>query len=258
VTVSSVEVGDPNRFSILPGDPGTIDSVNWSNLPSFMAWESPGNWCWGEIYELYPDLQVVLREGDEIVATMNSVPAVLCRMAYAASGYDDVLVCAVEQRDGDFDCLSLLSISVAAAHRGRGIPELLIRHAVVHARQAQLSSVIAPLRPTSKHRYPLIDIDEYVSWERSDGLVFDPWLRLHQRLGAEICGTARQSLVIRQRTDRWEQHIGFRMPAPGKYIVPGALCPIVVDEVGIGTYMEPSIWIRHAVDFNSLSPLSLR
>ncbi len=36
------------------------------------------------------------------------------------------------------------------------------------------------------------------------------------------------------------------LPGPGTYVVPGALAPLVVaDEVG--TYVEPDVWLVHAV-----------
>jgi hypothetical protein len=37
-----------------------------------------------------------------------------------------------------------------------------------------------------KHRYPLTPIDRYLSWRREDGTHLDPWLRTHERLGANI------------------------------------------------------------------------
>jgi hypothetical protein len=54
-----------------------------------------------------------------------------------------------------------------------------------------LDTLIAPVRPTLKHRYPLTPIERYLSWRRPDGTHLDPWLRTHERLGADIVKVAR-------------------------------------------------------------------
>jgi len=38
----------------------------------------------------------------------------------------------------------------------------------------------------------------------------------------------------------------MRFPADGEYVFPEALAPLVV-EAGIGTHIEPNVWIRHSV-----------
>ena len=44
----------------------------------------------------------------------------------------------------------------------------------------------APFRPSWKERYPLVPIERYAAWRRADGLLFDPWMRVHERLGASV------------------------------------------------------------------------
>jgi len=111
---------------------------------------------------------------------------------------------------------------------------------------AGLGSVIAPVRPTLKQRYPLIPIEEYVAWRREDGAHFDPWIRLHERVGGEIIAPAPASMVMRAPVADWEGWTGMRFPADGEYVFPEALGTLVV-EAGIGTHIEPNVWIRHSV-----------
>lgn len=41
----------------------------------------------------------------------------------------------------------------------------------------------------------------------------------------------------------------MRFPESGKYVVPGALEPVVIDiESDIGLYIEPNVWMYHPVD----------
>ena len=38
-----------------------------------------------------------------------------------------------------------------------------------------LASLVAPVRPTEKHRYPLSAMEGYAEWRRADGGRFEPW-----------------------------------------------------------------------------------
>ncbi len=44
----------------------------------------------------------------------------------------------------------------------------------------------------------------------------------------------------------WEGWTGLAFAADGDYVVPGALVPVRFTG-GTGVYLEPNIWMRHAV-----------
>ena len=48
----------------------------------------------------------------------------------------------------------------------------------------------APARPDMRERYPLAPMERYAEWSRPDGLMFDPWLRTHERVGGRLAGIA--------------------------------------------------------------------
>jgi hypothetical protein len=58
------------------------------------------------------------------------------------------------------------------------------------------AQLIAPVRPNWKAPYRLTPIERYAAWTRPDGLPFDPWLRVHARLGGRILGVEPGSLRI--------------------------------------------------------------
>jgi len=112
---------------------------------------------------------------------------------------------------------------------------------------AGLKSVIAPVRPTLKSRYPLTAMENFSRWKRPDGLHIDPWVRAHQRLGATILGAAPRSMTIVGTVAEWEQWAGMVFPETGLYVVPDALDLVQIDrEQDRGTYVEPNLWMRHA------------
>ena len=102
------------------------------------------------------------------------------------------------------------------------------------------------MRPSLKHRYPLTPIERYIEWRREDGLLFDPWLRAHERLGAEILGIAEDSLVSVGSVADFEEWCGLQFPESGDYVVEGALVPVEIDrEHDRGVYREPNVWMQH-------------
>ena len=121
----------------------------------------------------------------------------------------------------------------------------MIRTFTDNARAVGLSAVVAPVRPTWKERYPLIPIERYVGWRREDGTHFDPWIRIHERVGGEILVAAPRSMTITASAADWEEWTGMRFPGDGQYVF-GGLAPLVVRE-GVGTYVEPNVWMIHQV-----------
>ena len=102
------------------------------------------------------------------------------------------------------------------------------------------------MRPNLKHRYPLVPMERYITWRRPDGTHLDPWLRTHERLGAEIVRVAPESMRVPGTVAEWEEWAGMAFPESGSYVVPGALVPVEVDrERDEGLYVEPNVWMVH-------------
>jgi hypothetical protein len=142
---------------------------------------------------------------------------------------------------------ALLAV-VDERYQGRRLSGKIVRGMAQAAKRAGLEQLVAPVRPTWKSRYPLIPIERYMYWKRDDGLPFDPWIRLHWRLGAELLGVAASSMEVRGTVSEWEEWTGMALPESGQYVVPGALVPVTIDrERGEGRYVEPNVWMRHAL-----------
>ena len=106
--------------------------------------------------------------------------------------------------------------------------------------------LVAPVRPNEKSKYPLISIDDYVTWKTNDGLPFDAWLRVHARIGARIIKPCHEAMTIRGTRLEWEEWTGMKFPQNGKYVISGALNPMEMDfDKSEGIYVEPNVWIVH-------------
>ena len=202
---------------------------------------------WGKLRTELPELQLVLwdAERDAVVGHARTMPA---READGLpGGIDDVLETWFgEGERPEPDVLSAMVAVVDARRRGEGLSRLLIEEMRQLAGRAGFSSLIAPVRPTGKERYPLIPLERYAWWTREDGLPFDPWIRVHARLGGELLEVCPASMRIEGTREEWEAWAGMSFPDDGDYVVPDALEPVRF-AAGRGVYVEPNVWMRHRV-----------
>ena len=85
-----------------------------------------------------------------------------------------------------------------------------------------------------------------MTWRREDGSLFDPWLRLHERIGARMGPPMTASYRIAGTVAEWESWLKMALPESGDYVFPGALSPLAVDrETDECTYLEPNVWMIH-------------
>jgi GNAT superfamily N-acetyltransferase len=216
-------------------------------FPAYMNENEPGNLYWGRLYSDFPDFQVALVDGDRLLAEAHAVPLPWDGSREdLPSGWDEGFVRGMTA-EAPSSALMAIAISVAPDQQGRRLSSRMIGTFTDNARAAGLSNgVIAPVRPTWKERYPLIAIEEYVRWRRDDGAHFDPWIRVHELVGGELLEAAPRSMVIRAPAADWSEWTGMAFPGDGEYVFPGGLATLVVED-GIGTHVEPNVWMLHRV-----------
>ena len=203
--------------------------------PRFLLHDPVSNERWHRLFDEFGEFQFVAIEDGELLAEGCAIPVAgmphAWRQAFLTEGEPDRL-CAIQ-------------VLVALEHQGRGLARPMLEHMRGLA-QARGWELVAPVRPTWKARYPLVAIERYARWRREDGLLFDPWLRAHERLGAEVIGTAGNAMQIPGTIEQWQDWTGMFFPESGSYVVPGALVPIEIDvERDQGVYDEPCVWMRH-------------
>ncbi len=230
------------------------DKLVLSCWPEFMLHDPLANEHWRELYEKFPAYQFGLTEdgGDDLIAVGNSIP--LAWEGNPAELPDEGWDWAVKRGFADFAAgrtptvLCALAIMVAPPSRGQGISTRMVQTMKSIGKAHGLSSLIAPVRPSSKHRYPLIPMERYIRWRNENGLPFDPWMRVHAKLGAEIIKPCPQSMRITGSISDWEEWTKMRFPESGEYIIPEALVPVEFDrENNQGTYIEPNVWMWHSI-----------
>jgi GNAT superfamily N-acetyltransferase len=221
-----------------------FERLSKRTFPVFMHHNESGGRYWGRLYEEHPDFQLALVDGGELVAELHSVPLAWDgSVADLPAGWDAVFTRAFEN-GRPADTLAALAISVAPERQGTHLSSRMLEAMREAGRARGLRALIAPVRPTAKQDYPLIPIERYLGWRRADGSHFDPWLRIHERIGGELIAPAPESMVIEAPVADWEAWTGVALPDDGDHVVPGMLALLVVRD-GIGRHVEPNVWVVH-------------
>ena len=205
------------------------------------------NRYWGRLIEERPEFQFHLVDDDQILALARSIPVHWDgSLDDLPAGIDGAIARGFDESGANVLCALL--IQIPRDLQGRGLSPIALRAMVELARSHRLEALIAPVRPSWKERYPLVSIERYASWQRADGLLFDPWMRVHERLGATIAKPEPHSLRITGSVAEWEQWTRMAFPESGDYWFPGGLATVKIDrDADRGSYWEPNVWMRHAV-----------
>jgi len=226
-------------------------------IPSASVWpeynlhgDALNRW-WGHLDEELAEFQFVLydEDRDEVVAEGHTGPLIW-------DGVDSTLPpgidAAIEQiftqlRAGESsNTLCALAAETPRQGRRRGLAiELLEAMRAIGERQG-LTHLVAPVRPSLKERYPLTPIERYVRWRRDDGQLFDPWMRVHERLGARVSRPLPRSMRITGTVGEWQTWTGLAFPESGDYVFPEGLATVHIDRAAdLGSYWEPNVWMVH-------------
>ena len=204
------------------------------------------NRYWGRLTEELPEFQFhLLDDREEILARARALPVRWDgSIDDLPEGIDGAIVRGFDE--GDANVLCALLVQIPKDLQSRGLSRVAVEGMLELARRHGLTALIAPVRPSWKEYYPLVPIERYAGWRRADGLLFDPWMRVHERLGAAVLKPEPRSLRITGTVAEWEEWTGMTYPESGDYWFPGGLATVAIDRDGNrGSYWEPNVWMRH-------------
>jgi hypothetical protein len=228
----------------------TLAPLFAEGFPAFITADHEAKKYIGRVREWFTDFDIMLvDEHDRPRAAGWGVPLEWNgAVSSLPAGYTDAIGRAVNDRESGNkpNTFVICGGIVHPEDKGGTVAQELIAALCNVASQHELLQVIAPVRPTRKHAYPLTAIDDYVAWTRHDGAPFDPWIRLHCRLGARVLCTAPASQTMTGSVAEWEAWTEMKFPQSGNYVVPNGLSFLSIDrELDRGTYIEPNVWVQH-------------
>jgi hypothetical protein len=192
------------------------------------------NRYWPRLLDERPDFQFHVLDGDQILLRARSIPLRWDGTVDGLpAGIDGAIARGFDVAGANVLCA--LVIMIPRGLQGRGLSKLGVEAMAEIARRHGLEALIAPVRPNLKERYPLVPIERYAEWRRADGLPFDPWMRVHARLGASILKTEPHSLRITGTVGEWEEWTEMPFPESGEYVFPGGLATLEIDRESAAT-----------------------
>ncbi|MFE1629552.1 GNAT family N-acetyltransferase [Brevibacillus reuszeri] len=229
-----------------------FDAMNEAGWPTFMLYDEVAIQYYSQVVEIFPQFQFCIAdESGTVMACCNSVPFYWDGTEEGLpAGWDHVFIKSIEDyHQGRVpNTVSALAIVIHPSYRGKGISGIMLDALKGIVKSHSIEQLVAPVRPSSKSKYPLIPMDKYVHWQNDKGDSFDPWIRTHLRAGAKIVKLAPESMKINGTVADWESWTNMKFPESGTYIVPGALVPVTIDvEKNEGRYVEPNVWIQHFI-----------
>ena len=250
---------DTTRFQFIkPNDlpdyrdrAGDLAEASW---PEFMLHDPIAGENWHELFDLFSEYQFALLDtvNDRMAAMANSMPFCWAQSIdeLPEGGWDWVFLEAIENHKNgkEPNIQSAIQINIHPDYQSQGLSRSMVQAMRAIGQSKGFQYLVAPVRPNQKSQYPLISIDDYITWTNDEGLPFDAWLRVHARVGARIIKPCHKAMTIPGTRLEWEEWTGMKFPQSGKYYVPGALNPMEMDiENDNGVYVEPNVWMVHTI-----------
>lgn len=239
--MTSVSIGDKNIQKLQ-------QELGIKVWPPFMQHDSTVNKYWDSLYSRFINFQFAKFEGKNLVAVGNSIP-VHFDQTYGSLP-DTGLDWAMAKSNTDYEkglqpnLLIAVQILISPNIQGKGISYKMLQTMKDIANAHNIPAIALPIRPTLKHKYPLIPMDEYIGWKNEKGEPYDPWIRVHLKNGGKIIKCCPQSMDISAPIELWEEWTGMEFQSTGEYVIDKALVPVKFNiEENVGRYMEPNIWI---------------
>lgn len=250
---------DTNQFKLIGPDDledyheqaGNIAEKSW---PEFMLHDPVADNHWHNLFDPFGEYQFALldTENHRMAAMGNSLPFYWDQPieSLPEGGWDWVFLKAIDDHKNGLvpNIQTAIQVAIHPDYQRQGLSTKMVQAMRSIGQSKGFKILVAPVRPSQKSQYPLISIDDYITWTNDDGLPFDAWLRVHARLGGKIIKPCHQAMRISGTAATWEKWTGLEFPQSGQYIIPGALNPIEMDiEKDEGIYIEPNVWMQHSL-----------
>jgi len=222
-----------------------INKLHSEPWPLFLSEDSAVKKYWQRLYQAYPEYQLLFRINSEYIGVANSAPIYWNgKIDDLPAGFDEAIESIIEKNEKP-NTLCGMAVVISKNYLGKGISSKIINNLKKLAKSYGHSNLILPVRPTLKSQYPTISMENYMKWKKND-LPFDPWLRVHIKIGGKILKVANPSMIVRGTVSDWQRWTGMYFGESNKYIIQGALNPVNIDfENDLGEYIEPNVWIVH-------------
>lgn len=194
----------------------------------------------------HPELHLVAEDKGEIVASADAQP-----MRWDGNpenlpegGWTELMLAAAAGFDEQPDWAFATGTSILPEYQGSGLAGQLLEGLRDRAIELGYRGLVAPVRPSARWRALHLDIADYAELRLPDGRHYDPWVRVHERIGGEIIGSCPDSAIFSAPREDWERWAAMKLPDNGFFLIDGAIGWLSLKE-GHGVLSEDSLWLLH-------------
>jgi GNAT superfamily N-acetyltransferase len=207
-----------------------LDALTW---PTFLLKDIQQAGSWSYVYDDFLAYQFAYFDGNNLVGIGNAMGLQF------DNDFDKLpekgLDWAAEKSKSDKaaglqpNLMVAIQIMLHPDYKNKGLSYMMVNTMKGIANANGLSNIALPVRPNMKSQHPLISIDEYITLKSDDGLPYDPWIRVHTKLGAKLIHPCHQSMYVSGTVQEWSEWTGLTFDQSGKFVVEGALMPVNID-----------------------------
>jgi len=226
-----------------------VNELNNSAWPKFVDGENVMRTYWGFIKDKFPDHQLLLLIDDKVAAVINTAAFYWDKEDEEID--DGGIYWALKRISHDYysnirpNTLMALQVIINPIFRGKGLSYYCVKELIRFGKMKNYQRLVIPLRPSMKHKYPLIKAADYMEWRDEYDLPYDPWLRVHVKFGAKLVKKCKGICVAGTKKD-WECWTGLKFLSAGDYVIPGGLNTVRFEpREKLMIYEQENVWAIH-------------
>ena len=230
-----------------------IENLHKDTWPDFFKGSQVIKDYWSKLYVEFPEYQFCLvNQKDEVVAAINTIPIKWSgNKDDVPSGWDDGLKKAFSTDNKN--TLFILAGAIKASEKGKKLSYEILKLAKNISFVLGFSHVLAPVRPVFKKDFKDKSLEEYAKLKTANNFPFDPWLKVHEKIGGKIVSYCNESQFVEGTLEQWKLWTGNTFKKSGLYNVNDAMQKIEINiEENTGKYFDQAIMYSHSVE-NSLN-----
>lgn len=198
------------------------------------------------------------RTNQQLVACINGVSlySKTNQRNFAQQGFRWALQATLE--DDEVNTFCLTSATVAEQSRSMGLAKALVSSARELASHLSFHSLLIPVRPTNKHRFPDLSMEAYLrpyqqnitaeGRDKVDSDLYDPWISLHLKLGAQLLNICKESMSVTASIKWWEKHLDCSLNGQDTLNIRQGLVPLkIYPDKFLAIYTEPNVWMKYLI-----------
>ncbi len=228
----------------------SIEQLHASTWPIFLKKDIYLKKYWKRLYKEYSSFQFgILSSNGELVAAGNTIPIYWDKTKNnLPSSWSRALEMGLEPNNNANTLFTLVGV-VSEKYRNVGLSYEIIKCMQNIAKTFNYERVLIPVRPALKSKFPLLDLKNYYKKLNDKGDIFDPWFRVHKKMGGEVVRFCENSQYIKATVEDWEKWTGETFSSSDIYIIKGGHTPLKINiDKNIGEYYDTAVWITHKAE----------